>query len=178
MAKVVKGTAFVSVLLTIIFVILYQQSDMDLWLTMAITFGTIAYHFCMRLLVGLVVNLRMGNRANYRGKWYQLRPLEEKLYKILQVKKWKDKMPTYSPEIFSTKEHSLAEIVQAMCQAEVVHEVIMVLSFLPILAVIPFGEFWVFFITSLLAAGFDLMFVMMQRFNRPRIIKLLNRRKK
>ena len=60
-----------------------------------------------------------------------------------------------------------------MCQAEIVHEVIVVLSFLPLLAAIPFGAFPVFLITSLLAAMYDLTFVIMQRYNRPRILKYL-----
>ena len=41
------------------------------------------------------------------------------------------------------------------------------------LFIIPWGEFWVFFITSLVAAIFDSIFVMLQRYNRPRIMKLL-----
>ena len=45
------------------------------------------------------------------------------------------------------------------------------LSFLPMAALVRFGAFWVFFITSLLAACYDGMFVIMQRHNRPRIIQ-------
>ena len=62
-----------------------------------------------------------------------------------------------------------------MCGAEVVHEVILVLSFLPLLAAFPFGSFGVFLITSLLAALYDLSFVIMQRFNRPRILRFIDK---
>ena len=86
-------------------------------------------------------------------------------------------MPTYDSSFFDSKAHSWEEIAQAMCQAEIVHEVIVVLSFLPILAYIPFGALGVFIITSLLSACFDMMFVIMQRYNRPRIIKLINKRR-
>jgi hypothetical protein len=50
-----------------------------------------------------------------------------------------------------------------------------VLSFVPILAAIPFGELAVFVITSIVAAAFDLLFVMLQRFNRTRIVRLIGK---
>ena len=144
-------------------------------LPFAITFGTCFYHFAMRLLVGTIINRKMGNQADYKKAWYQLRPFESRVYRFLKVKKWKNGMPTYDPSSFDPKLHSWEEIVQAMCQAEIVHEIIVVMSFLPLLAAILFGEFGVFLITSLLAAMYDLSFVIMQRFNRPRILKLLEK---
>jgi hypothetical protein len=77
--------------------------------------------------------------------------------------------------VLDPTQHSWEEIVQAMCQAEIVHEVIAILSFLPLLGAIPFGAFFVFLVTSVLSALFDLSFVAMQRFNRPRIIKLMKK---
>ena len=65
-----------------------------------------------------------------------------------------------------------------MCHAELVHEVIVALSFTALLPAIPFGEFPVFLITAVLAAAFDSMFVMVQRYNRPRIVMILGRRAK
>ena len=155
--------------------VLFVNFEADILFSLAITFGTIAYHFAMRLLVGGIVNMIMDNKADYNKKWYQLRPFEEKLYKKLKVKNWKKKMPTYEPELFDVKKHTFDEIAQAMCQAEVVHEVIAVLSFLPLFTVPVFGSFTVFLITSVLAACLDTSFVMMQRYNRPRIIKLIKK---
>ena len=57
--------------------------------------------------------------------------------------------------------------------AELVHEVIIVLSFVPIFASLSFGAFPVFFVTFVLVACFDALFVVMQRYNRPRIMKLM-----
>ena len=172
MAKVMKSAAMVSFLLTILFSALYFF-ELSWALAIAITFGTCFYHFAMRLLVGHIINGIMQNKADYRKAWYQLRPFENRLYGSLKVKKWKGAMPTYTPDIFDPKLHSWDEIAQAMCQAEIVHEVIVVLSFLPLLAAVPFGAFPVFLITSLLAAMYDLTFVIMQRYNRPRILKFL-----
>ena len=174
MAKVMKVTAVITFLLTILFVMLWATGFYQA-MPLAITFGTCFYHFAMRLLVGQIIHRKMQNKAEYRKAWYQLRPFEQKLYRLLKVKSWKGKMPTYDPGVFNPRMHSWEEIAQAMCQAEIVHEVIAVLSFLPLLAAIPFGAFPVFLITSLLAALYDLSFVVIQRFNRPRIIKFIEK---
>lgn len=172
MAKTMKKTAVVSLLLTIAFCLLYQVSSNSVVFSLAITFGTIAYHFIIRLLVGYVFDFKMKNQADYTKKWYQVSDTEMKLYHKLKVKKWKNKMPTYDMDVFDVCKHSWDEIIQATCQSELVHETNVILSFLPIFASIWFGAFWVFLVTSVLSAIFDLMFVFMQRFNRTRIIKM------
>ena len=48
-----------------------------------------------------------------------------------------------------------------------------VLSFLPVFAGIKFGAYPVFIINSIVSAGMDLIFVIMQRYNRQRIMKIL-----
>ena len=63
-----------------------------------------------------------------------------------------------------------------MCGAELVHEVIILFSFLPLLFTIPFGAFPVFLITSLLAAMYDSIFVVAQRSNRPRLVRILQKK--
>ena len=178
LAKGMKILAVASLLLTAITAGIYGQWKMGWILSAAITFGTIAYHLWMRLLVGVVLDAAMKNRADYTKRWYQLLPFEEELYKKWKVKQWKGNMPTYAPEIFSMKIHTPDEIAQAMCQAEIVHEVNVVLSFLPLFGTIWFGAFPVFLVTSLLAAGYDLLFVIMQRYNRPRMIRLAKSMKK
>ena len=102
--------------------------------------------------------------------------MKKKLYKKLNVKQWKSKVPAWSPESFETKHHTLNEIVQAMCNAEVVHELIIVFSFVPILFSLKYGVPLVFIITSIIAALTDSVFVIIQRYNRPRIVKLIEKR--
>lgn len=89
-----------------------------------------------------------------------------------ESKLWKDKMPTYNREAFSRTDHTWQEIAQAMCQSELVHETNMILSFLPLAAVKWFGSFYVFLVTSIGGAVFDLAFVMIQRYNRPRVMRI------
>ena len=174
MARVMKGAAIASLLLTILFFVLCQ-TGLRWAIPFAVTFGTCFYHFGMRLFVGYLLNREMQNKADYRKARYQLLPFEAALYKRLKVKQWKGLMPTYDPAAFDPKLHTWEEIAQAMCQAETVHEVIILFSFLPLFAAIPFGALGVFFITSLLAALYDLSFVIMQRYNRPRIIRLIEK---
>ena len=175
MAKGMKIISVIAILLTICFSILYKFLAANLFLSFAITFGTITYHFVVRLLIGLIYNIVLKNKVNYRRKWFLVTEKEMKIYQLLKVKKWKDKMPTYDKEAFDTSKHSWEEIIQTMCQAELVHETIIIFSFLPIIFSIWFGSIEVFIITSMLSALFDLVFVIMQRFNRNRIIKIKSR---
>ena len=178
MARKMKLTAVLSAVAAVIFAGLYGRTGSDVSLTLAITFGTAAYHFVMRLLVGSVIDLLLNNHVDYRKRWFRVSAAEEALYKKLKVKSWKGKMATYDPSCFDRNLHSWDEIAQATCQAELVHELIIVLSFLPVLAAIPFGALPVFVITSALAACVDAVFVVMQRYNRPRIIRLVEASKR
>jgi hypothetical protein len=172
MAKIMKSVFGITLLMTICFCVVYQNSSDNIILILAITFGTTAYHFGIRLFIGTLLNYIMKNKADYTKRWYQVSTLEMILYKKLNVKKWKKKMPTYDKEIFDISKHSWDEIIQATCQSELVHETNVVFSFMPLVASVWFGEFYVFLITSILSALFDLMFVFMQRFNRARILKI------
>ncbi len=173
MAKLLKWTTVLSLGCAAFFSICCGIVSYDVFLPFAITFVTIFYHLAMRLLVGFVFNCIMDNKADYHKKQYRVSVGEMKLYEKLRVKKWKDKMPTYERATFDPKVHAWGEIAQSMCQAELVHEASALLSFLPIVGGIFFGAFSVFIITSVLAALFDMAFVIMQRYNRGRIMKLL-----
>lgn len=173
MAKKMKLLALITTAITIFCIALYRNNGNEVLLTWAIIFGTTSYHLIMRLLVGFSINLLLDNQVDYRKRWFQVSDAEKKFYRKIKVKKWKGRMPTYDMSCFDNRLHTWDEIAQAMCQAELVHEVIIILSFLPILAAIPFGALFVFVFTSILSAGYDAMFVMMQRYNRPRIVKMI-----
>lgn len=175
MARIMKIIAMLSLLFFILSLIVYREFPLPALLSLCITLGTVSYHFWMRLGVGHFYDRFMQNKADLSRNYWQLRPWEKKLYKKLEVKKWKGKMPSYDPGLFSPDAHSWEQIAQAMCQAELVHLSIIPLSFLPLLAAIFLGSFPVFFITSLCAAAFDALFVVMQRYNRPRIMRLVEK---
>lgn len=160
---------------TVLLFVLYRKTACKAFLSLAITFGTTSYHVVMRLLVGLAFRAVMQNKADYKKRWYQVGRHEMAFYEKLSIKNWKRRMPTYDRTLFDPRVHTWVEIAQAMCQAELIHETIVLLSFLPIAAGIWFGAYPVFIATSALAAGCDMLFVMMQRYNRQRIMKLLER---
>lgn len=178
MAKTMKLIAGASLVLLLLLALWYAAVPKAWILSALITIGTIAYHFWMRLFVGYTVDRVMKNRADYTKAWYRIRPWEERFYVSIGVKGWKNHLPTYDPAAFSPKEHTWDEIAQAMCQAELVHEIIAVLSFLPILTVPWLGAPFVFVCTSVLAALYDLQFVVLQRFNRPRILRMVEKQKR
>ena len=170
--KTTAATTFcVAVLLTAAAFLFPQK-----WLLpCAITFGTTAYHFIMRLAVGSIVPKVTGYAFDYRSRWFQPRSWEPALYRFLKLKQWKGKLPTYAPDQFSLENQSLHQVILNMCGAEIVHEGIMLLSFLPVLMIPVFGSAPVFVITSALSALFDSLFVMAQRFNRPRLVRIYER---
>ena len=163
-----------------LFVLLYLITGNGFCKTMMITFGTTFYHFAVRLLAGGVINAFYHKRPDYTKKWFSELSFEKKLYRKLGVKLWKDKMPTYNPEVFSLENHSVEELIMATCQSELVHTANVVLSFVPVIvaAFLGISPLLVFILTSLAGAAFDLIFVIMQRYNRPRLIRLMNRQKR
>ena len=175
MDKIMKRMALFSAAITILCTAFHLYTGEGIALTLAVTFGTTSYHFIMRLLVGFSVNLLLDNHVDYQRRWFRMSAAEQKLYRKIRVKKWKGRMATYDPSCFDSRIHTWDEIAQAMCQAELVHELIVVFSFVPVFASIPFGALPVFVVTSVLSACYDAMFVIMQRYNRPRIIKLIER---
>lgn len=167
--------AMICVIVTAVCSCLYFVTRSGALSSIAVTFGTISYHLVIRLLAGSVVDGIMHNKADHTKRWFQCSGFEKKLYDRLRVKRWKGKMPTYNPELFDPRKHSWEEIVQASCQAEIVHEINVILSFVPILFSIWLGSAAVFVITSVFAAAYDLVFVIIQRYNRPRIIRFIGR---
>lgn len=175
MKKAVITITVLSIIGTAVCLAAYKMEENEVMFTAAVSFGTTAYHFLMRLCVGFVFDRTMANKTDYRKRWYQSRSWEMKLYRRLNVKRWKRMMPAYDASLFDPGKHTWGEIAQASCQAELVHETIVLLSFVPLIFSIWFGAVAVFLVTSVLAALFDLTFVVIQRYNRPRIIRLIER---
>jgi len=144
----------------------------------AVTCVTTYFQACLRPLTGSFVNLKYHNKINYNRKWFHTNKFEQTLFKILMVKKWKKFLPTYDKPVFDMKNKSLEEIAGAMCQAEIVHELMLVEAFLPLLLIILYGKPFVFVITSLVCALIDLVFIIAQRYNRPRVVKLIKIKEK
>ncbi len=149
-----------------------NNSKVILWT--GITAFTIMYHFWVRIIMGNVSKL-FKNHINYKQWWFQERKFEKKLYKLLKVKNWKDKALTYNPESFSLNEHSIEEIANTMAKSEIDHWINEAISISTIFFAIPWGALWIFSLTAFAAMIFDSQFIIIQRYNRPRVVKLIER---
>ena len=168
----------ITVFLTVGFVVclpVFIFTGNDILEIVTITVGIALYHFAMRLFIGSVVNLIMKNKADHNSIWFREKRFENKLYKLIRVRKWKKYLPTYSPVTFDTTQKTVKEIVGATCQAEIVHEIIMVLSLVPIALIPLLGGAAAIIITSFLSMLIDLTFVILQRYNRPKLIRVMER---
>lgn len=171
--KIMVTTMLLGIVGCLLFGILYFFQKLAWQLSVAITCGVTAYHILIRFMSPVILQCIFHKHYNCRAWWFQQRKWEPALYRFLNVKKWKGKAMTYDPSEFSFKVHSTEEIINNMCHAEVVHELIVLLSFTSLLFSIPFGAFPVFLMTAIIAATFDLTFVMIQRYNRPRVMRLI-----
>ena len=178
MKRIMTLTLTVSSVLYAAFAVLYYSIQQGWMLTCAVTCGIIAYHMLIRFLSPVILHLFFHKRYNPESGWFRQKKWERALYRLLRVKSWKGGIATYDPREFSMKLHSLDEIVNNMCHAEAVHELIILLSFTSLLFAIPFGAFPVFLLTSIGAAGMDSVFVIVQRYNRPRVMQLMRHENK
>ena len=178
MAKAIKLTTLILGIIFTALLVAYLCAPHGVLLDFTITAGVFFYHFFMRLVVGLGINAICKNKIDSTKAWFKEKNWEKRFFDFIKIKKWKKHIPTYALETFDPKTHTLTEIASATCQAEIIHEVIMVLSLLPILLCIPFNAIAVFIITSILAALIDSIFVLLQRYNRPRLMKVIERSQK
>ena len=136
----------------------------------------IMYHFWVRIIMGNVSKM-FQKHINYKQWWFKERSFEKGLYKLLRVKEWKGKALTYNPELFSLKNYSLEEIANTMTKAELDHWINEIISLTSLAFAIPWGAFGVFFIQAIVAMIFDSQFIIIQRYNRPRIVRILEKEK-
>lgn len=169
--------ALMSLAFAVAFHALCELNGGPLFSALRITACTCLYHFAVRLAIGhwLVPQLDL-RRLNPDGWWFRLHRWEATLYRLMGVQRWKRRIPTYDPSEFDLLERGPEEILRATCRAELVHELDALASFAPLLAVRYVGAFPAFLITSIAAACCDLAFVIVQRYNRPRLARLMQKR--
>ena len=163
--------ALAAVLALLSFILYYGkfcQSQALLWT--GVTAFTVMYHLWLRLIMGNVTKLL---RVRHFWPLFRELPFEKGLYRFLRVKQWKDKALTYNPELFSLKDYSLEDIANTTAKAELDHWVNELISLSTLLFALIWGEFWIFGLTAFLAMLFDAQFILIQRYNRPRLLRLM-----
>ena len=153
------------------------KTDSELVQWIGIVTFTIMYHFWVRIIMGNVSKL-FKKHIRYEQWWFKEHKFEKGLYKLLKVKKWKDKAFTYNPGDFDVNNKPLEEIANIMAKSEVDHWINEAIS----VSTMFFGLIWghplVFIISALCGMVFDSQFIIIQRYNRPRIIKAMEHKKK
>lgn len=160
--------------LTLVLFLIYLNNNEKIVKSMAITLLTASYHFDTRLIFGYIIPL-FKHKINPNSKYFKVKPLELKFYNFINVKKWKNNAPTFNEDEFNIKIQSPKSLLINVCNSEIVHTVNLFLSFVPLIFSVWFGSFWVFFITSVIAFFIDLQFVIIQRYNRNRLVKVLQK---
>lgn len=171
--------SILSAVLSVLFYAAYTVYGISLFYPLLITSLTIFYHFTARLIIGYLLHPLRHHDFVCNSGIFKEHGFEKKLYKQLKVKSWKDKMPTFNPDTFDMENNSPKDIINTMCVSELVHLINVPISFVPVAACffVPRlkEDLPIFIVTGILAAAFDMVFVIMQRYNRPRIVKLLKR---
>jgi len=138
-----------------------------LW-TGIVTF-MILYHFGLRIFMGEITKLF---KVDYNHPWYKQRKFEPHLYKLLRVRRWKDKVLTFDPQSFDFKNRTLHQLATTMAKSELDHWINEIISLSSVLFCLLWGYGWLFLLTSVLAMAFDAQFIIVQRYNRPIVLKL------
>lgn len=135
----------------------------------------IMYHFWVRIIMGNISKLFT---IHYNQVWFCELPFEKKFYKLLRVKKWKDKALTYNPQDFSFENRTPVEIANTMAKSEVDHWINEIISITSMFFAILWGEAWIFILSAIAAMIFDAQFIVIQRYNRPRVVRLIKKQEK
>ena len=167
---VIAITVVISIICFILYYTNFYKNEIILWI--GIVAFTIMYHLWVRIIMGNVCKL-FKKHINYKQWWFKEKKFEKRLYEILHVKKWKGKALTYNPELFSLKDYSLEEIANTMSKVEIDHWINELISLSTLLFSILWGNLFIFLISAIAAMIFDGQFIVIQRYNRPRIVKIL-----
>jgi len=165
-----------TVLSTAMFVLYYGNfTDNGIILWIGIVSFMILYHFGIRILMGEISKLW---HISYKHPWFRPRRFEKKLYGFLRVREWRDKVLTFNPDEFLMAKRTLPEIADTMAKAEIDHWINEIISVTAIFFCLLWGMFPIFLITSIAAMLFDAQFILVQRFNRPKIVRLIEAKEK
>ncbi len=135
----------------------------------------ILYHFGLRIFMGNVTNYI---KFDYNHPFFRRRGFESGLYKLLKVRKWKDKVLTFNPDHYDFQNRTLSQLATTMAKSETDHWINEIISVISIFFSLLWGMFPIFLITAVAAVIFDAQFIVVQRYNRPVVLRLMERRKK
>lgn len=163
-------TALVAALCFALYYSGVYASAVVLWVGI-VTF-MILYHFGLRIFMGEITK-RI--RIDYKHSWYKPRRFEKKLYKLLRVRRWKDKVLTFDPAAYDFETRTYEQLATTMAKSELDHWINEIISVVSILFILLWGCWPAFVITAVAAMLFDAQFIIVQRYNRPIVVRVMER---
>ncbi len=157
------------IVLMFVFLALFVRSKNGVMLIFGVIMLNAGYQVITRLLVGTICEGIFENGINSSAEWFKTSEAEERLYGFLGIKYLKRNLPKFERTDFSLTRQSLQDIMDTGCEIEVEHEVNILISMLGMLLTVPFGQTWVFVVFAVGAVLYDLLFIAVQRYNRPRL---------
>ncbi len=155
-----------------LFYAFYTKYNLSLLFDTFVFFIAIVAHFFIMFLTAPIVQIVFKKKFDYNSNWFKLKKYENQLYAFLKIKKWKNKIVTYNKKLYSVKKHSLIDTIMLTCHAEVVHELIAVTSYLPIILGAFLGDYHILVVMSVVFSVAHVPFILVQRYNRPRLVSL------
>ncbi len=136
-----------------------------------------AYQTVTRTLISTVCDGMFQEGINSSSEWFKTSEAEERLYEIVRIKSLKPNLPKTERTDFSLRTHGIQDIIDVGCEIEIEHEISIAVSILGTLVAIPFGYEWIFGIVAAGAVLYDMVYIAVQRYNRPRLEKVQLRRR-
>lgn len=156
---------------------LYSIGEIFMWVAI-----NIVVVFVFFGIISGITRLLPKKLFNPYNRNYKVTPKEMKFYDNIKIKKWKDKVPEmgqYLTSFGKTKIDNpndpkyMYTFIEETCYAEVMHSIAAVLGYLIILMMWPIEYCWCFGIPVAFVAMFLHLFpVMIQRYNRSKLIKI------
>jgi len=173
MYSVITLTTIIS---AVCFVLHYSgtvKSGIVLW-TGIVSF-MILYHFGFRIYMG---NVTKKWSITYKHPRFKQRSFEKQLYKTLKVRKWKDKVLTFEPDMYDFRNRTPHQLATTMAKSETDHWINEIISIISMFFSFIWGCPAAFIISALAAMVFDARFIVVQRYNRPIVLRLAERQSK
>ncbi len=147
-------------------------------------FVCVIYVIVIGILSNPIGSLIKREKIDYNSFPYRIHSFEQggKIYDKIGIRFWKDKVPDMSNFLKNLvkkeirRSSSAADIlrqIQETCVAEMIHFVLILLS-LPIL--IYWKSKWAVLFEAIYILILNLPFILIQRYNRPRLIKLYHKK--
>lgn len=146
------------------------------WLMLAID---IVAWFIVQVGLGLVVFNFPPRWYDYRRPCFHVSTREEAFYRSIRLHRWKKYLPEYpgigrhrfaKRHLDETKPDYLRRFITSTCRVEMVHVIVM----LPLPFFIIWNSPFMFSLNIIYCVAMNVPFWMIQRFNRPRLVRLLH----